>query len=134
MFEGTEIHKFGGSCLRDASDLESIACIVEEAEGQVVLVVSALWGTTDRLMRAAQEPRYAGRLVNDLASHHLRFVPTLIDSPLYDTFQRVLDGIEDSLAALASGERLVPGSDLMRLGQPHLAFRAVRASNTLLAE
>ena len=102
MFEGTEIHKFGGSCLRDASDLESIACIVEEAEGQVVLVVSALWGTTDRLMRAAQEPRYAGRLVNDLASHHLRFVPTLIDSPLYDTFQRVLDGIEDSLAALAS--------------------------------
>ncbi len=102
MFEAPEIHKFGGSCLRDASDLQHIAEIVLEADRPVVLVVSALWGTTDRLMRAAQEPRYAGRLVNDLASHHLRFAPTLVDSPLYDTFQRVLGGIEDSLDALAS--------------------------------
>lgn len=78
MIDAPEIHKFGGSCLRDASDLERIAHIVHEAEHPVVLVVSALWGTTDRLMRAAKEPRYAGRLVNDLASHHLRFAPALV--------------------------------------------------------
>ncbi len=101
MNESPEIHKFGGSCLRDASDLERIAQIVLEAEKPLILVVSALWGTTDRLMRAAKEPRYAGRLVNDLASHHLRFSPTLIDSPLHDLFQKVLDGIEFSLSALA---------------------------------
>ena len=101
MSELSEIHKFGGSCLRDASDLERIADILENATKPVIVVVSALWGTTDRLMRAAQEPRYAGRLVNDLASHHLRFSPTMIDSPLYDLFQKVLDGIEDSLTALA---------------------------------
>ncbi len=120
VHETPEIHKFGGSCLRDASDLERIANIVMEAEQPVVLVVSALWGTTDRLMRAAKEPRYAGRLVNDLASHHLRFAPSLVNSPLFDVFQRVLAGIEESLAALetersdtsaynrllASGERL----------------------------
>jgi aspartate kinase len=102
LFNAPEIHKFGGSCLRGASDLQHIAEIVLEAEHPVVIVVSALWGTTDRLMRAAQEPRYAGRLVNDLASHHLRFAPTLVDSPLYDVFQRVLGGIEESLDALAS--------------------------------
>ena len=101
MSDLSEIHKFGGSCLRDASDLERIADILENATKPVIVVVSALWGTTDRLMRAAQEPRYAGRLVNDLASHHLRFSPTLIDSPLYDVFQKVLEGIEDSLTALA---------------------------------
>ena len=101
MSELSEIHKFGGSCLRDASDLERIADILENATKPVIVVVSALWGTTDRLMRAAQEPRYAGRLVNDLASHHLRFSPTMIDSPLYDVFQKVLEGIEDSLTALA---------------------------------
>ncbi len=101
MSELAEIHKFGGSCLRDASDLERIADILENATKPVIVVVSALWGTTDRLMRAAQEPRYAGRLVNDLASHHLRFSPTMIDSPLYDVFQKVLEGIEDSLTALA---------------------------------
>ena len=95
------VHKFGGSCLRDSSDLEHIAEIIANADQPVILVVSALWGTTDRLMRAAQEPRYAGRLVNDLASHHLRFSPSLIESPLYDVFQRVLDGIEESLTALA---------------------------------
>ena len=95
------VHKFGGSCLRDASDIEQISEILSNTQEPVIVVVSALWGTTDRLMRAAQEPRYAGRLVNDLASHHLRFSPTLIDSPLYDVFQRVLEGIEESLTALA---------------------------------
>lgn len=102
MNELPVIHKFGGSCLRDSSDLEHIADIIAKANQPVVLVVSALWGTTDRLMRAAQEPRYAGRLVNDLASHHLRFSPTLIESPLYEVFQRVLDGIEEALTALAT--------------------------------
>ena len=102
MNELPEVHKFGGSCLRDASDLEKIAGILGQAQQPVIVVVSALWGTTDRLMRAAKEPRYAGRLVNDLASHHLRFSPTLIESPLYDVFQRVLEGIEESLTALAT--------------------------------
>ena len=96
------VHKFGGSCLRDSSDIEQISEILSNTQQPVIVVVSALWGTTDRLMRAAQEPRYAGRLVNDLASHHLRFSPTLVDSPLYDVFQRVLEGIEESLTALAT--------------------------------
>ena len=51
------IHKFGGSCLRDASDIEQISEILSNTEDSVVVVVSALWGTTDRLMRAAKEPR-----------------------------------------------------------------------------
>jgi aspartate kinase/aspartokinase/homoserine dehydrogenase 1 len=102
MHEAPEVHKFGGSCLRDRDDLERIAQIVRKVDRPVVIVVSALWGTTDRLIRAAKEPRYAGRLVNDLASHHLRFAPSLVDSPLYELFQRVLAGIEASLASLAS--------------------------------
>jgi len=102
MHDAPEVHKFGGSCLRDASDLERIAHIVLEAEGPIVVVVSALWGTTDRLMRAAKDPRYAGRLVNDLASHHLRFAPSLVHSDLNEIFQRVLMGIEEALAALAT--------------------------------
>ena len=101
MSELPEIHKFGGSCLRDSSDIAHITQIVNQSEHPTILVVSALWGTTDRLMRAAKEPRYAGRLVNDLASHHLRFAPTLVESDLYSLFQRVLEGIETSLTELA---------------------------------
>ena len=102
MHEAPEVHKFGGSCLRDRSDLERIAHIVHEADRPVVLVVSALWGTTDRLIRAANEPRYAGRLVSDLAKQHLRFAPNLLDSDLGDLFQGVLAGIEIALEGLAS--------------------------------
>lgn len=97
-----EIHKFGGSCLRDSSDLDRISSVLRDVDDEIVVVVSALWGTTDRLMRAAIEPRYAGRLVNDLASQHLRFAPTIVDDPAYERFQRVLHGIETSLATLAT--------------------------------
>ena len=97
-----EVHKFGGSCLRDSSDLDRIADALGMVEEPVVVVVSALWGTTDRLMRAAKEPRYAGRLVNDLASQHLRFAPTIVKDQAYERFQRVLHGIEDALSRLAT--------------------------------
>ena len=120
MDEFPEIHKFGGSCLRDSSDLDKIAEVLFNMEGPIVVVVSAFWGTTDRLMRAAKEPRYAGRLVNDLDSQHLRFAPSLPDSELYPVFQKVLEGIDGALdelaedkpnpqpynCLLASGERL----------------------------
>ena len=67
MSKKITVHKFGGSCLRDISDLNRIAEVIRFWPGQSVIVVSALWGTTDRLMRASQEPRYASRLVNDLS-------------------------------------------------------------------
>ena len=131
MIEAPEIHKFGGSCLRDSSDLERIGQIVIEAEHRVILVVSALWGTTDRLMRAAKEPRYAGRLVNDLASHHLRFSPSLVDSPLYDTFQKVLEGIESSLAALAEDRNEVQAYNQLLAAGERLSALVIAHSLTL---
>ena len=57
------IHKFGGSCLRDSSDIELITKIIKSQQCKPVIVVSALWGATDRLLSAANEPRYAKRLV-----------------------------------------------------------------------
>jgi aspartate kinase len=102
MAETITVHKFGGSCLRDSSDLDRIAEVVGDWNGRAVVVVSALWGTTDRLMRASKEPRYASRLVNDLSSQHLRFAPGLLTSELGPLFTKVLSGIEQSLVELAS--------------------------------
>ena len=101
MIKSTTVHKFGGSCLRDISDLNRIAEVIQHWPGQSVLVVSALWGTTDRLMRASQEPRYASRLVNDLSRQHLRFAPGLIDGENAKLFKAVLKGIELSLDELS---------------------------------
>ena len=101
MSKTITVHKFGGSCLRDISDLNRIAEVIQYWPGQSVLVVSALWGTTDRLMRASQEPRYASRLVSDLSRQHLRFAPGLIDSENAKLFNAVLKGIEYALEELS---------------------------------
>ena len=95
------VHKFGGSCLRDISDLNRIAEVIQHWPGQSLIVVSALWGTTDRLMRASQEPRYASRLVSDLSRQHIRFAPSLNGSENGHLFRSVLMGIEQSLKELA---------------------------------
>ena len=114
------IHKFGGSCLRDSSDLDSISRIIKSQASKIVVVVSALWGTTDRLLRAANEPRYATKLVSDLRKQHLRFSPKIDQSIFADKFNKVLNGIDKSLfnlskdpdssvdvnTLLAAGERL----------------------------
>ena len=114
------VHKFGGSCLRDSSDLEVITKIIKSRPSRIVVVVSALWGTTDRLLRAANEPRYATRLVSDLRKQHLRFSPKIDESIFADKFNNVLSGIDKSLfnlsknpdsfvdvnTLLAAGERL----------------------------
>ena len=44
--KGRIIHKFGGSCLREPDDIEKIAEVIRSDE-QAILVVSALWGTTE---------------------------------------------------------------------------------------
>ena len=114
------VHKFGGSCLRDNSDIDQIAKIVQNFPGRPVIVVSALWGTTDRLMRAANEPKYATRLVDDLRRQHIRFAYNIETSEFGLMFESVLSGIEKSLSEiskktedinhvntlLAAGERL----------------------------
>lgn len=94
------VHKFGGSCLRDSADLDRIAEVVQ-GDHQSIVIVSALWGTTDRLYRAAKEPRYASRLVHDLSAQHLRFAPGLDTSSNAHLFSLVLHSIKDSLRELA---------------------------------
>lgn len=119
-FEDIVVHKFGGSCLRDSNDIRKISEIINKCQEDSIVVVSALWGTTDRLIRAANEPRYATRLVGDLRSQHLKFSPTIETSNLSKLFNSVLEGINISLdllsknpqnklhynSLLASGERL----------------------------
>ena len=99
------VHKFGGSCLREGKDIDRIGEIIRNSEGKPIIVVSALWGMTDRLIRASREPRYAGRLVQDLIYQHLRFAPGLDKGDFSDLFEKVISGISDQLLNLASGEK-----------------------------
>ena len=84
------VHKFGGSCLREGSDIDRIAEVIQNVPGRPLVVVSALWGMTDRLFRAAREPQYAGRLVSDLKSQHLLFAPGLDTGEFSELFKNVM--------------------------------------------
>lgn len=94
------VHKFGGSCLREPDDIEKIAEVIR-GDNQAILVVSALWGTTDRLYRAARDPGYASRLVQDLSKQHLRFAPGLDSSKNAHLFSMVLHNLKEALGMLA---------------------------------
>jgi len=103
------VHKFGGSCLRDSADIDRIGQLVSSFAAKPVIVVSALWGVTDRLMQAVNEPHYAGRLVEDLRRHHLRFAPGIKESIHYGKFSDILKGISSDLVTLST-EPSVPAA------------------------
>ena len=44
-----EIYKFGGASVKDASGVKNVFDIVKEAEGKLVVVISAMGKTTDML-------------------------------------------------------------------------------------
>jgi aspartate kinase len=96
------VHKFGGSCLRDKADIDRIGQLVSSFAAKPVIVVSALWGVTDRLMRAANEPHYAGKLVEDLRRQHLRFSPGIEESMYYEKFNKILKMISSDLVTLST--------------------------------
>ena len=104
--------------MRDSSDIELIAKMIDQRQEKTVIVVSALWGVTDRLLRAANEPRYATRLVSDLRKQHLRFSPGLDDSIFAEKFDKVLFGIDKSLFNLSkSPESYVDVNTLLAAGE-----------------
>jgi aspartate kinase len=96
------VHKFGGSCLRDKADIDRIGQLVSSFAAKPVIVVSALWGVTDRLMRAANDPYYAGRLVEDLRRQHLKFSPGIDKSIHYEKFNKILRMISCDLVTLST--------------------------------
>lgn len=119
------VHKFGGSCLREGSDIDRIAEIIQSTPGKPLVVVSALWGMTDRLYRAAREPYYAGRLVQDLTLQHLLFAPGLDSGDFSELFKKVVSGISKELVKLSSGEPSLRSENLILAAGERLSALAV---------
>lgn len=119
------VHKFGGSCLREGNDIDRIGEIIRNSEGRPIVVVSALWGMTDRLIRASREPRYAGRLVQDLIYQHLRFAPGLDNGEFGELFEKVITGISNELLKYTSGEESLRSENLILAAGERLSALAV---------
>ena len=95
LFTSLEAHAFENRMIS-----KKIAEVIR-GDNQAILVVSALWGTTDRLYRAARDPGYASRLVQDLSKQHLRFAPGLDSSKNAHLFSMVLHNLKEALSMLA---------------------------------
>jgi aspartate kinase len=95
--------KFGGSCLTDDRDLDHISRCISECDGDAVVVLSAIRGVTDDLVRILEvaesdglsEPDRAA-FVEGFRARHMSFSPTLIEN------QGLIDDMDDLLALLDS--------------------------------
>ncbi|MEM9691797.1 MAG: bifunctional aspartate kinase/homoserine dehydrogenase I [Myxococcota bacterium] len=106
--------KFGGSSQGTADRLERVTTIIRESAAQrpTAVVVSALGGSTDRLIRAAEcaargDVDGAKHLIDDvfdLASNHAQLVD---DGPARDAMRRAVDELASPLRNLIYGVSLL---------------------------
>ena len=107
--------KFGGTSVGDASCIERVIEIIRDAsrEGEVVVVVSAMSGVTNKLVAAAAhaeraEEKTVAAIFDDLRRQHRTATEELIDSS--EEQSRIAGKMEQLFAA---GERLCRGTVLL---------------------
>lgn len=71
------------------------------------------------------EPRYAGRLVQDLIYQHLRFAPGLDKGEFAELFQNVISGISNELLNYSSSEKSLHSENLILAAGERLSALAV---------
>ncbi|MDP6856085.1 MAG: hypothetical protein QGH13_00965, partial [Candidatus Thalassarchaeaceae archaeon] len=112
--------KFGGSCLKSSHDISSIAERILELDSTPVVVVSAFFGVTDRLLDAIHDARngrlHVSTFVPWIRSHHTTLTPEILTSPSLERFEQAIEILDTNLRnidakgaeveVLVTGERL----------------------------
>lgn len=130
--------KFGGTSVADAGRLARVARLVAAArrEDQVLVVVSAQAGVTDRLVRAVEEAADGTLSVEglrgELGVRHLGTLEALrLEKPRHEALQRQLAGdLHRRLLELTEDLREILGKKLAR---PEKAARILAAGERLCA-
>ena len=106
-----KVLKFGGSSVGSAQGLRQVRRIVAANNGQIVVVVSALGGITDRLLAtaaaaAAGKPDYTDSLAEIVARHRTTIDET-VASERRGAIRRRTDELLDELANILRGVYLI---------------------------
>ena len=106
-----KVLKFGGSSVGSAQGLRQVRRIVAANDGQIVVVVSALGGITDRLLAtaaaaAAGKPDYTDSLAEIMARHRTTIDET-VASERRGAIRRRTDELLDELANILRGVYLI---------------------------
>lgn len=109
------IMKFGGTSVADASCIRSVVEIIRVAaqESELVVVVSAMAGVTNKLIDAAVQSAAGNhgtidRILEELQNQHIRAVESLIDSaPERDRLEREMQKLLRQARQLCEGTMLL---------------------------
>ena len=79
-----KVLKFGGSSVASAENIKKVVDIVRQIEGEAIAVLSAMQGTTDKLIDAGRmaergDEGYAARL-DEIRALHLKTINELVGS------------------------------------------------------
>ena len=97
-----KVMKFGGTSVGSVSSILSVKKIVESVEEPVIVVVSALGGITDKLIRASKMAAEGNadyeKEYKEIVNRHIEMVYTVI--PAGDARQELLDKVNELLSEL----------------------------------
>lgn len=100
--------KFGGGCLRSPSDFRRVSNILESFTDPIIVVVSAVYGVTNKLESAAQSAldseEAISPIITDLRDQHFEIAASEIQDPEeYHNTSQQLDRIFDKIERLLYG-------------------------------
>jgi aspartate kinase len=114
-----EIHKFGGSCLSSAEDIDAIVARIRDSKGRILVVVSAFQGITDRLIEQIDygTEQSVPAFVSSVEVHHLERIPEIIDSPWSIRFADTLHHLSSQLEAYHRNPSVEVRADALACGE-----------------
>lgn len=123
-----KVLKFGGTSLADRHRFEGAACLIEEAarEGPVVVVASAVAGTTNRLVALIEDSGELGvdwaQEVRSIERQHreiLEGLPASVRGATERSIRAVVEGLENDLGILATdpANRLEVADRVLAVGE-----------------
>ncbi len=127
--------KFGGTSVGSAETIIRVKEIVSSIDEQVIVVVSAVGGVTDRLIRAAKLAGEGDRACFDqldaIIETHLEIISKLFDSPARPEVERLIEPDIDELRVILRGVFMI--RELSRKSFESLSGIGERLSSKIIA-
>ena len=132
-----KVLKFGGSSVGSTSSIKNVKQIVQSQRDQVIVVVSALGGVTDQLIRTAQMASVGDKAYEEefacLAKRHQDLISeNLTESRSLDGLRRQVDQLLGELRDIFQGIYLI--KDLSRKTSDTIVSYGERLSSIIVAK
>lgn len=134
------VYKFGGTSQATAERMKTVADLVTRDEQQKVVVLSAVSGTTDALIKLSKsELETAGLLIDQLRNQYHTYINDLLESPhlqskATDYLNETLASIEDKIARQSARDErwFVAHGELISTFLFHLLLTELQIDHALL--